>query len=123
MSGYQAVLSCDRARRQGMIDADLNVLEPLLADDLRWTHSSGATEGKLEFLAAIAARAVVYQQLEIEQDELRGDAQLVVHQGVLRGQASRDGQAKSLNARFLAVWRATGDQWQLMAWQSTNCSD
>lgn len=107
-----------------MIDADSEALEQLLADDLTWTHSSGVTETKAEFIAAIVAQRVVYQRLEVEQDRVRDVNPLYVHEGTLKGVATRDGQVKVLRAKFLAIWRKveTSDtQLQLIAWQSTNC--
>ncbi len=117
------VLEADAARRQAMIHGDVDALLTLLADDLVWTHSSGATEGKADFIGAIAAQAVRYESLEIDGDEVREEGALAVHNGVLRGSASRGGQNKKLHARFLAVWRFAGDKPELMAWQSTNVSD
>lgn len=123
MTSPEQLLRCDAERRRAMIDADAQALDRLLADDLTWTHSSGATESKAEFIAAIVAGAVVYDALEVEQDQVRGDGKQLVHNGVLRGNASRDGQPKQLKAKFLAIWRVTDEQLRLIAWQSTNFSD
>ncbi len=123
MTEHEALLQCDAQRRQAMISADVDQLALLLADSLTWTHSSGATEDKATFLSAIGSGAVVYEVLEIEQHQVRGNAEYALHNGILRGRASRDGQAKALNAKFLAVWGRAGDRWRLEAWQSTNCND
>lgn len=120
LSTEAALRRCDQARREAMINADTNALEQLLADELCWTHSSGTTEGKRTFLSAIASGAVRYQALDIEADTVRGTATMLIHEGVLRGSASRDGLEKALNAKFLAVWCGSEDRWQLTAWQSTN---
>ena len=114
------LLEADAARRQAMVQGDTHCLASLLAEDLTWTHSSGAVENKEAFIAAIASGNVRYEALEIAQDEIRGDGALVVHDGVLRGRASRGGQSKVLHARYLAVWRSVGNTFELMAWQSTN---
>lgn len=108
-----------------MIAADTDALDRLLADDMIWTHSSGVTETKVEFIAAIAERRVTYQRLAIDSDSVRRVGAAVVHQGLLTGTASRDGQDKALRAKFLAVWRdvaSMDNTMQLVAWQSTNCS-
>ena len=117
------VIEADAARRQAMIHGDVDALLTLLADDLVWTHSSGATESKAEFISAIASGNVRYDELKIEKDATREEGPLVVHNGVLKGVASRAGQNKNLHARFLAVWRFVQDMPELMAWQSTNVSD
>lgn len=123
MSLFEQAVERDAQRRQAMISADQNALNDLLADDLTWTHSSGATESKAEFIAAIVERRVVYEQLDVSEDQLRGDGEVVLHNGRLRGRASRDGQAKALHAKFLAVWRVSDGQLRLAAWQSTNCNE
>lgn len=125
MSDAAQLLELDHRRRQAMIGADADALESLLADDLIWTHSSGITESKAEFINAISKQQVEYQVLEVEQDQVRSLGPMALHQGTLKGTAVRDGQAKSLYAKFVAVWRAAevGDEpMQLIAWQSTNCS-
>ncbi len=123
MTTQEQLLRCDAERRQAMINVDEQALDRLLADDLTWTHSSGATESKAEFIAAIVRGAVVYDALEVEQDQVRDGGQLWIHNGVLKGKASRDGRAKQLKAKFLAIWRVTDEQLRLIAWQSTNFSD
>lgn len=114
------LLKADAARRRAMIEADVDTLNALLAEDLCWTHSSGAVEDKGAFVDAIATAAVSYEALEVEADEIRAEGTLVVHQGRLRGRASRGGQSKALQARFLAVWRSVDERLELIAWQSTN---
>lgn len=115
--------NADARRRQAMIEADQNVLEELLANELTWTHSSGATESKSQFIAAIASGNVVYETLDIEDDQIRQFGDVLIHNGILRGRASRDGQLKGLNAKFLAVWRGREEKLELVAWQSTSFSD
>ncbi len=118
----ERVIAADLARRQAMIRGDVEALASVLADDLVWTHSSGAAESKAEVIAAIASGNVRYEQLDVEEDAMREENALVVHNGLLTGTASRGGQNKNLHARFLAVWRVSGDEPRLMAWQSTNVS-
>ena len=117
-----AVLNADEARRRAMIEADTVALDAILADDLTWTHSSGKTESKAQFMAAIASGTVGYDALTVTEDEIRGGDDVWVHNGTLTGAATRDGQAKALQARFLAVWRRHGANVELIAWQSTNFS-
>ena len=115
-------MQADARRRQAMIHGDVDALLTLLADDLTWTHSSGKTETKTEFINAIASGSVQYEALEIADDEVRGNGSILVHNGVLTGAASRDGASKTLHARFLSIWRCEHEHYELMAWQSTNTS-
>ncbi len=124
MSPFDLLRQLDEQRRRAMINVDAEALGRLLADDLVWTHSSGTTETKTEFIAAIVEGRVAYQDLVISREQIRRINAAVVHQGMLTGMASRDGQKKALCAKFLAVWRDVKDldgSLQLAAWQSTNC--
>lgn len=125
MSPIELLRQLDKQRRNAMIAADAESLGRLLADDLIWTHSSGATETKTKFIAAIVEGHVAYRELVISRDQIRRISTAVVHQGILTGTASRDGLEKALCAKFLAVWRdveSVGGSMQLTAWQSTNCA-
>ena len=122
LSDSNRLLEFDVQRRQAMIAADIDVLTRLLSDDLVWTHSSGKTESKAEVIKALAEGAVDYRTLEMTQDRVLHFGKIFIHQGVLHGSAVRDGESKTLNARFLSVWQEVGDQIQLVAWQSTNLS-
>lgn len=123
MTDRERLLEVDCERRQAMINADTDVLERLLSEDLIWTHSSGKTESKKEVIAAMLDGAVAYEAIEMAHDRVLTFGEGFIHQGLLHGRAVRDGQVKMLNARFLSVWREVGSQLQMIAWQSTNCSD
>ena len=121
MADLRALLkTADDARRRAMITGDVETLARILADDLRWTHSSGVVEDKQTVLESIRSGAVSYQELIVADDTITALGTVALHAGTLRGEASRNGQSKSLAARFLAVWRQVDGQPQLLAWQSTN---
>ena len=122
MNNRERLLEADAQRRQAMIKADADALARLLAEDLIWTHSSGKTESKSEFIEALAAGAVAYERLEVSQDRVLHSGAHFIHQGVLSGRAIRDDKEKLLDARFLSVWQEAGGQLQMVAWQSTQLS-
>ncbi len=113
----------DSARRQAMVDGDVDALRQLLDEDLSWTHSSGTTEDRDMFIAAIESANVSYERLNVEEDAVRQVGEVYLHTGRLVGAASRAGQEKLLRARFLSVWRMTAAGLKLVAWQSTNTND
>lgn len=53
MTLFKALEDADAARRKAMIEADVQALATYLDDDLRWTHSSGKTDGKTALIASI----------------------------------------------------------------------
>lgn len=123
MTDHERLLEIDRQRRQAMINAAPDVLERLLSEDLVWTHSSGKTESKKEVIEAIVDGSVAYEAIDLVQGRVLTFGEGFAHQGLLSGRAVRDGQVKMLHARFLSVWREVGGQLQLLAWQSTNCTN
>lgn len=120
MADLNTLLKADEQRRQAMIEGDVETLDGLLCDDLIWTHSSGATEDKALVLAALKSGSVKYQVLNVSDVKaIALDGNWVLG-GRLDGRASRDGNEKTLCARFLAVWRVQSQGPALLAWQSTN---
>jgi ketosteroid isomerase-like protein len=120
MNDESNLLEADARRRAAMVAGDAAGLEELLADELVWTHSSGKTDGKASLIAGIASGTVVYRALETRDVAVLGTGDVLVCHGVLSGQAARDGREKSLNSRFLAVWRRRAGSFELLAWQSTS---
>ncbi len=115
----QTLREADLHRREAMIGGDMEALGRLLADDLVWTHSSGACDDRTAFLDRIAAATTRYLELAVSDDVVSEHGALLLHHGTLTGRAVVNGQDKSLRNRFLAVWRDRGDGFELLAWQST----
>lgn len=119
MNIEEALRAADRRRRRAMVGADTDALAKLLADELIWTHSSGKTDGKRSFLEKIASGSVVYLSLDVANDAVSSHGDVAIHHGTLSGRVSVDGRERALRNRFLAVWKHSGDAFQLLAWQST----
>lgn len=115
----EALKEIDRRRRDAMISGDVDALGTLLADDLVWTHSSGRQDGKASFLEKIAAGSTEYRSLEVAGDEVSRHGDILIHRGDLQGQVTVEGENRALRNRFLAVWRRSGEGFELFAWQST----
>lgn len=117
---WKALLkNTDQRRRDAMIAADVATLRDLLAADLHWTHSSGASDDRDGFLDRIAAGTTRYLALTVADDQASAHGTILLHHGILDGRAVVNGQEKALRNRFLAVWRQSGDGLELLAWQST----
>jgi len=113
------LLRADTARRAAMIEADTDTLSRYLADDLVWTHSSGRTDDKDAVLATIGAGVVRYLALEVEDARTSQHGPIFIYHGTLLGRVSRNGAERDLQNKFLSVWRNAGDDFQMLAWQST----
>lgn len=113
------VREVDDRRFAAMVRADTAELDRLLADDLTYTHSTGAVETKAQFLAAISAPTIRYRSIEPSERRVRvyGDAAVIT--GAAAVQVTSGGQDLALRMRFTAVYVRRAGAWKLAAWQST----
>ena len=119
MSDVDTLLETDAARRAAMVSGDADTLAALLADDLSWTHSSGKTDNKTDFLAVITGGSTVYHSLDTRDVSVRQFGDVYLLDGVVFGDVTKDGQDKQLLNRFLTVWQHRDAGFVLLAWQST----
>lgn len=119
MDDTQGVLQADVQRYSAMRAGDLEQLGSLLADDLAYTHSSGACDSKPEYLAAMASGRFRYLETETEQVQVRFYGACAVMLGRSRFHAMVDGVERWLDNRFLSVWTRSASGWRMAAWSSS----
>lgn len=114
-----AIRAADSQRFAAMVARDRQALEPLLADDLTYTHSTGQVESKARFLESIASGALVYRSIEPEEVVVRvyGETAVLTGRVVMRVETRE--QSLVLPARFTSVYVRRDGLWRLAAWQST----
>ncbi|MCY1214020.1 hypothetical protein D9M68_518260 [compost metagenome] len=114
-----ALRQADAARYQAMLAGDADALEPLLADALSYTHSSALREDKQAYLASLRSGRVRYLQASVQEvgQEIYDD--IAVMQGKALLIAIVDGVERTLDNRFLSVWKRQDGAWQMLAWAST----
>lgn len=106
------------ARFKAMVDEDIQSLERYLADDLTYSHTTGLSETKSEFLATIKSRKIDYISMEPREVEIRIYGDIAVSTGLATMRGAVGDREVSLEIRFLDVSRRVGNSWQLLAWQS-----
>lgn len=114
----QSALKFQSARFNAMVEEDMESLERFLADDLTYSHTTGWTETKAEFLSTVESRKIDYVSMSPEDVQVRVYGDVAVMTGLSRMQGSVGDRKVSLTIRFLDVSRRIGDSWQLVAWQS-----
>ena len=109
----------DRKWAEATIHADVAVLNQILSDDLTYTHSSGETQSKAEFIASVRSTEMQYHSIEFESANVRfyGNTALVSSHVRVHVTAARHDQ--SVHACFLHVWVKKNNRWQLAAHQAT----
>ncbi|KQP49225.1 nuclear transport factor 2 family protein [Pseudorhodoferax sp. Leaf274] len=113
------LLALEERRRAALLAGDTGALQALLAPDLRYTHSTGAIDGRDSLLAKLAGGQIVYRQLAFTQLAVQCMADAGTVAGEMHAEVLRDGVARSIAARYLAVWLRRAGAWQLAAFQGT----
>jgi ketosteroid isomerase-like protein len=106
-----------------MMRQDLDTLDALLADDLTYTHSRGATDTKASFLELIRNPGDHGRYLSVELSNTQvtplGDAAIVRGRAQITLERPADQPALSYPVLFLDVWERRQGRWRLVAWQAT----
>lgn len=113
-----ALEKAERERLRLMLCRDLEKLAAMLDDELVYTHSSGVTHNRAEYLALMATSNLVYEDISVQPS-----VRLVAGAGVVHARMSArirmNGQQRTLNGSYLAIWRQRTGTWLLCALQST----
>ncbi len=114
----QSALEFQSTRFRAMVDADMESLQKFLADDLTYSHTTGWTETKSEFLSTVESEKIDYVSVIPSDVEVRTYGDIAVITGLSKMQGAVGDQSVSFTIGFLDVSRRVGDSWQLVAWQS-----
>jgi ketosteroid isomerase-like protein len=113
------VRALEDRRYRAMIDGDVAVLEPLLGDDLVYTHSTSLVDSKASYLDKLRSRKVVYRKVERPEESLQVYGDTAVITGEVRLEVLVDGSPRTMRSRFTNVWAKRPRGWQMVVWQST----
>jgi hypothetical protein len=119
MTDVDAVLELEDRRYQAMLDADLETLDRLCADELSYTHSNGVRDTKAEYFEKVRTGYYVYHRIDhpVERVEIAGDAAVVV--GRMTADLRSGGAEKTIDCLAIAVWTRSGGSWRLLAYAPT----
>jgi hypothetical protein len=107
-------------RFKAMIDNDFGTLDELLGDDLIYTHSSGQSDTRAEYLALCKKGVFKYLKIERPIESIQVYGTTVVVTGHVKMDVIIAGNRKLLNSRYTDVWVEGTKGWQMVAWQSTS---
>ena len=123
-SATAGVLAADDERFAAMMRSDTAALRTRLADDLAYTHTTGARQNKAEFLRTLASGQLRYHSIAPTERMVRflsAEGAVVVGRSNMRVESG--GEILAFAIRYLAVYRRFAGEWQLVAWQSTRLPD
>jgi TonB family protein len=116
-------LTAFRVKRfDAMIRNDVEAVAECLAEELTYTHSSGATETKAQFLETLRTGRVRYERIEPTDVAVHLYGDVVVVTGRSSMHVRSDGELQVFDVKFVEVDRWSDGRWQLIAWQSTRIS-
>lgn len=107
------------ARFAAMIRHDVAAVDRCLADDLTYTHTTGETETKAQFLETLRSRNIEYEEIEPVDIVVRRHAETAIVTGRSTMHIRSGGQPRTFQIRFIEVDVRLGDRWQMTAWQAT----
>jgi hypothetical protein len=115
----QAVLDAEDRRYQAMIDADLETMDRLFADEVSYAHSTGVRDTKAEYFEKVRSKYYDYHSIDhpVERIAVLGDTAIVV--GRMTADLDVDGTRKTIDNLALAVWTRAGGEWRLLAYAPT----
>jgi Domain of unknown function (DUF6265)/Domain of unknown function (DUF4440) len=114
-----AVLAAEDARFAAMIGGLRAEMQPWLAADLRYVHSTGEVETRDQLIESIASGARRY--LAFEPGERRVtflDRAAAIVQGPAHMRVAAGAGTREFDLHYLAVYVLADGAWQLLAWQS-----
>src|SRR5258708_33980323 len=90
------ILGLEDKRFAGMVARDFSGLEALVHDQLRYTHSSGNTDGKATWLESMKSGRVKYKKASCSEQKVQiyGDTALITGRDFI--DAGNGGQTKTL---------------------------
>lgn len=115
-----AIRTAEQKRCAAMLANDTASLESLLDPRLQFCHATGAVDGKDSYLAKVAGGRIEYIAIRWDEElitPLASDAALL--SGRMTTDVRVEGVEKRLNNRVITVWSRSGEDWRLVAFQST----
>ena len=123
-TGVEAdVLRADDRRFEAMRRGDWAGLDAALADDLTYVHSTARLESKAEHSANLRAGKPHYRGIAPRERHARVHGGVGIVNGISEMHVERDGKEQRFTVRYLAVYQKAGEQWRMIAWQSTRQPD
>ena len=107
--------------RAGQAAGKADAIAPLLADDLSYSHSSGAVDDKAKLLSGISTANYKWTTLEYKNPTIRvvGPAAIVRFNFVGEQEFAADGKKVPQNLAILMNWQKQGNDWMLLSRAAT----
>ncbi len=115
----QAVLKLETEWVDALVKADAAALEKLYSETLTYTHSSGSTDTKTEYITNLKAGKTKYESLVREDVKVRVFGNTALHTSKTNIKLISNGQPSAFAVKMLHVWVKEGSSWRMVAHQTT----
>ena len=118
----KGISDVEARRFRAIVATDLTALNQLLSDDLTYTHSSGWTQTKAEYIESLRSGELKYLSFEASDVKVRVYGNAAVVNGIAEVKARSKGQETVSKIRYLDVYVKQQGDWKQVAWESTRLS-
>jgi ketosteroid isomerase-like protein len=119
LGGEQEVTAAQDRRIALTIGADLAGLGATMTDDMTYTHSSGVTETKAEFLDGLKTGKYVYREVTPRDRKVRVHGDAAVVSGPCHVVIEPGGKRTEIDLYFTELYVKEGGRWRMALWHST----
>lgn len=117
------VLALEAERCSALTNTDIDRLDALMSDGLRFVHSSGVCDSKAVLLSKIADGSLRYLEIVFNDVEVRVFHDCAALSASMKAVAVVGGQVRKVDSRYLALWvqepEGNLSRWRLAAYQGT----
>ena len=117
------VVETQAARFAAMIDADGAALGDIMSEDLVYTHTTGRSESKQEFIASVTSGDISYDAIKPDDVLVRLYDDVAIVTGTAAMVVSSRQANFEFTIRFIEVYRLVDGSWELVSWQSTRLAE
>ncbi len=110
-----ALIELDKQRFAAMVNADIDMLDRVIAADLTYVHTTAAIDTKESLLEGLASGRLDYESAVPSDYSARtyGDT------AILRGNSDMLVNGNGFSLEFTIVYAKSEDGWQMAAWHAT----
>ncbi|MDQ8757586.1 nuclear transport factor 2 family protein [Sphingosinicella sp. LHD-64] len=115
------IIAAERARRQAIMDDDVDALAAGMADSFHYAHINGMVEDRATFLARIAAKVVKTPHTSASDMivRLRDGYALLTGRSYIEYDWITHESRGVVETLFLSVWEKQDGKWKIAAYAST----
>ena len=119
MTSAADIAALEDRRYAAMVAADGVVLDELFDDRSIYTHSSGTTDTKSEYIESLTSGRLKYHSIERSGQEITMYENTAVIKVGTKLQITNAGGDRTITGQGTCVWIREGGRWRFITWHST----